>query len=172
MITQFTHNTSRTSCGHNPECRLTWGKAPPRGKAPPHLNTNLVCEWVHLMSNDAPCWKSVYETNQLELNNNLCKQRMFAFFTYLYERGALPRGGTLPHVTLSIPRLPQLVGVKIVSCTMIFNYQTLCTIMYSACSYSTAFNIQVGIKSQRMLYDISHSNALLVTHFVHIYRIC
>ncbi len=54
-------------------CRVTWDIAPPRGKAPPHLNTNLVCEWVHLMSNDVPCWKSVYEPNKLELNNNLCK---------------------------------------------------------------------------------------------------
>ena len=53
--------------------RVTWGKAPP-GQSAPHLNTNLVCEWVHLvMSNDAPCWKSVNEPNKFDLNNNLCK---------------------------------------------------------------------------------------------------
>ena len=32
-----------------------------------------VCEWVHLMNNDASCWKSVYETKQFELNSNLGK---------------------------------------------------------------------------------------------------
>ena len=74
--------------------RATLDKAPPRGKAPPHLNTNLVCEWVHLMSNDAPCWKSVYEPNKLELNKNVWKYRIFVFFTYLDEGGALLRSSS------------------------------------------------------------------------------
>ena len=37
-----------------------------RSKYKPGLSRplrNYVCAWVHLTSNDAPCWKSVYETN-------------------------------------------------------------------------------------------------------------
>ena len=42
--------------------------ASPGQSAPPPSKYEL-CEWVHLMSNDAPCWKSVYEPNKLELHN-------------------------------------------------------------------------------------------------------
>ena len=34
---------------------------------------DVVCQWVHIMTNDAPCWKSVYEPKKLELNSHLGK---------------------------------------------------------------------------------------------------
>ena len=36
-------------------------------------HVHSLSEWVHLMINDAPCWKSVYEPTKLELNRNLGK---------------------------------------------------------------------------------------------------
>ena len=72
-------NYSRLIIASTMPGRVTLGKAPPRGKAPPHLNTNLVSEWVHLMNTDVPCLKKCLRANKLELNNNLRKPRMFVF---------------------------------------------------------------------------------------------